>query len=721
MPRSRPERLPPASMNKARETARSAARAYEATLPPEQRKQLGQYFTGLPLGKLLAHLALDEDTRTVLDPMAGHGDLLDATWEAARERGIALGRLDGIEIDEATAEACRNRLSRIAAGDTGPTKLIVSGDAFDPASVKALPSRAYDLVITNPPYVRYQSHNGNGARGGTLRASLAAIISRHLSAADRDVWSALIEGYSGLSDLSVPVWLLAAAMVRPHGRLALVVPATWRSRDYADIIRYLMLRCFVLEYVVEDQQPGWFSDALVRTHLIVARRLPTADIAIPVGLRTNSPDSFWLHVAPEAAAAGSLVGTAFEGTYPEVQFSAWVRAACPGTKHGITVRRFDLDHEWTALRRRIKPRRWYQGLENESDGLPLFATGGASATTLIPDKLKDVLPGGLAPSALITLEEAGISIGQGLRTGCNKFFYVDTGKSVDPDRVMVETSVLFGGHQFPMPIEVLRPVLRRQAELAPMAEGNVPPGRVLDLRRWVLPEDWQTVTEALPAYAARGESPPNVMPTELANYVRMAAAAHLESLGKSKRIPELSAVRTNIRVSRDGHVTPLFWYMLPDFAPRHLPAAFVARINHGLPWVEANLDPPLLVDANFSTLWAPRGGWTRHAIKALLNSIWCRIFMEALGTPLGGGALKLEATHLRQMAVPALSDEAKAKLDAAGKRLAKDASAVQSEVDNIVLNAIIAQSAQGPSAVDLARVIAERAHMLSGSRQKAPV
>lgn len=708
-------------MIKARETVRSAARAYEATLPPERRKQLGQYFTGLPLGKLLAHLALDDGTRTVLDPMAGHGDLLDATWEAAAERGIVLKRLDGIEVDETTAKVSRNRLSQITAGDTGPAKQIVSGDAFDPASVKALPVRAYDLVITNPPYVRYQTHNGSAARGATPRAGLAAIFSRHLSASDSVIWSTLAKGYSGLADLSVPAWLLAAAMVSPGGRLALVIPATWRSRDYADVIRYLMLRCFVLECIVEDQQPGWFSDALVRTHLIVARRLPMADIAIPVGARTNLPDSLWIHVAPEAAAASSLVGGAFAGTYPEAQFSAWVRAACPDTKNGITVRRFDLDHEWIALQRRIKPRRWYQSLDEEPNELPLFETGGAYAPTLIPDRLKDILPDKFSPGALHTLEEVGIAVGQGLRTGCNKFFYVSAGKSVGPGRVMVEASAVFGGHRFPVPIEALRPVLRRQAELTCVAGGNVPHGRVLDLRRWVLPEDWQTVTEALPAYAARGESPPNVMPTELATYVRMAASAPLESSGKSRRIPELSAVRTNVRISRNGHMTPRFWYMLPDFAPRHLPATFVARINQGLPWAEANLDPPLLIDANFSTFWAPQGGWTRHAIKALLNSIWCRTFMEALGTPLGGGALKLEATHLRQMAIPALSNEAKAKLDAAGKRLAKDASAVQAQIDDIVLNAITAQSTQGPTAIELARVIAERAYTLSGARHKATV
>ena len=78
---------------------RTSARSFEQGLPPAQRKRLGQFFTGLPLGTLLAHIALDPNARAVIDPMAGHGDLLDAAALTARARGARLGRLDGIELD----------------------------------------------------------------------------------------------------------------------------------------------------------------------------------------------------------------------------------------------------------------------------------------------------------------------------------------------------------------------------------------------------------------------------------------------------------------------------------------------------------------------------------------------------------------------------------------------------------------------------------------------
>ena len=77
---------------------RFSARSFEKNLPPAQRKRLGQFFTGLPLGLLLSHIAFDADMRAVIDPMAGHGDLLDAVAMTARTRGVQLDELDGIEL-----------------------------------------------------------------------------------------------------------------------------------------------------------------------------------------------------------------------------------------------------------------------------------------------------------------------------------------------------------------------------------------------------------------------------------------------------------------------------------------------------------------------------------------------------------------------------------------------------------------------------------------------
>lgn len=722
-------------MDAQREAARAAARIFEQALPARQRKTLGQYFTGLPLGKLLAHLVMNPNVRTILDPMAGTGDLLDTTWEAAVERGITIERLDGVEIDETTAQACQTRLACIVETKATPVSHIVGGDAFDPASIAALPELTYDLVITNPPYVRYQGQ-AKGGRGGRVRAGLKTIIARRWSGVEAKVWNALADGYSGLADLSVPAWLLSAILVRPGGALALVVPATWRSRDYADVVRYLMLRCFSLECIVADQQPGWFSDALVRTHLIVARRLATEDIIKPLSVRKTLPQPMWVQIAPRASGNGALIGSAFPGACSEAEFASWLRSERQDVRHGVKVQPFDLEGERIRLEQRIRHRRWYRKIDGGTAGLPIFE--GVQADAIMPPEvLSDVFPTTTRLAALLSLADAGLAVGQGLRTGCNDFFYVSVcdGEPCDDlfkpkggkrsltdhldassilDESWVETSPLFGMSRFTVPNSALTPVLHRQSELACLEEEKQPKGRVLSLRAWVLPEDQVIVLKAKPAYVTCRETLPQMMPDDLADYVRKAA----QTVVAGKLIPELSAVRTNERRKLDGRSIPRFWYMLPDFAPRHCPAAFVPRVNHNRPWIEANLDPPILVDANFSTFWSPNGGWSRHSIKALLNSLWCRTAMEALGTPLGGGALKLEATHLRYLPVPVLSEGSKAELDALGKRFIKDDSQIQIEVDKIVLGTIIAGSSSPPSFGILVEAIENRLSSLIATRRR---
>ncbi len=696
--------------------ARAKALAYEKSLPPRQRKSLGQYFSGLPLGKLLAHLAIGNQNTAVLDPMAGHGDLLDAAWTVAGQRGIQFRRLDGIEIDRPTATACETRLAGLQIQGTPPQRTIIAGDAFAPASLAALPKKTYDLVITNPPYVRYQARQTDAGKQDAVRAGLAKVAASQ-SEPNRHIWRALIEGYSGLADLSVPAWLLAALLVRPGGTLAIVAPATWRSREYADTIRYLLLRCFKLRIVVEDTQPGWFSDALVRTHLVVARRLSSNETTLSLGQRRMWGSVRWLQVAPEASDGDSLVGTAFPGRYPEAQFAAWALSGSPLPIENIRARSLPLQDEWTSLVARTKRKRWQHTLENAPKRLSLFGSISSVPQPPLPESLRDILPSRALSARLVALPDAGIQPGQGLRTGCNRFFYVTARKS-SHSSVAVEASDFFGRRQFSAPPSALRPVLRRQSEMGAMSNGCGPRGRVLDLNDWVLPEDFDRIIKAGGTCTPRGAAPPQIMPEDLADYVRNAAHARLSRDQGSLRIPELSAVKTNVRDLRNGQDWPRFWYMLPPFRPRHMPAAFVPRINHSVPHAEANRDPAILIDANFAAVWSPSGQWSGFALKALLNSAWCKVLMEIMGTPMGGGALKLEAVHLRQLQIPHLQPSTIHKLDKVGRRAGPYPPDVQEMIDGIVIGTLLGRSANCKSVSLMIQALEERAHELATSRRR---
>ena len=698
-----------------RQEARAIARQYESLLPVHRRKSLGQFFTGLPLGKLLAHLALTSDMETVVDPMAGHGDLLDAVWEAAEERSIPIAKLDGIEIDAGAASTCRERLSKLLKGHNCPSEHVLTGSAFDPDIVGQLLPGGYDLVISNPPYVRYQARKGRGVRDDDVRTGLEAVMDRCVGSLEASFWRHLIQGYSGLADLSVPSWLLAGLLVRPGGRLALVVPATWRSRDYGDLIRYFLLRCFAVEYIVEDTQTGWFGEALVRTHLVIAKRLSSDEAARPLKERESFSSVEWVQVTPEAGNDDSLVGNVFGGASPEGDFSNWLRDESRDSQPGIQLRQFCLRQEWDSLKSRIGTKRWYLQTESPVSELPLFTHAAPRASTGLPEAVRDIFTGEI--EGLGILEDLGIHVGQGLRTGCNQFFYVTECSSASEGLVRVQASQTLSGQEFAVPQDALQPVLRRQPEVPILLTGQIPPGRLLDLRRWVLPEDVETVSRNLAVYLAAGEPVPQSMPSGLADLVREASQSTVQGATGTRLIPDMSAVRTNVRIPRNGS-TPRFWYMLPDFTRRHKPDVFVARVNYKQPWAEANLDPPVLIDANFSSFWSTRSMWTRFGIRAMLNSAWCRTAMEALGTPLGGGALKLEASQLRRMPVPRLSDNSIMSLNESGRQLTPDSLDVQEAIDSVVLRAVLGPDVEEHQLADTARTLRKRANELQRKRYR---
>jgi hypothetical protein len=173
-----------------------------------------------------------------------------------------------------------------------------------------------------------------------------------------------------------------------------------------------------------------------------------------------------------------------------------------------------------------------------------------------------------------------------------------------------------------------------------------------------------------------------LMPSELAAFVTHAERTNVGTTSHPKFIPQLSAVRTNA-THKKNEACPRFWYMLPPLARRHMPELFIARVNNLHPKTFLNTDHAV-IDANFSTIWTRNDATIdAYALLACLNSFWVKAAMELTATVLGGGALKLEATHLRYLPIPALSKEQWTQMSILGEQLSTgvDAEATLLEVD----------------------------------------
>ena len=641
--------------------ARKLALSFEHQLDPAQRKRLGQFFTGLALSRLLASIAFRQSQASVIDPMAGHGDLLDAIMERSLAMNGNLSRIEAVEIDPATARQCSSRLRAWKTADKFSVK-ISQGNTFSPNMLKKLAGRQFDLVITNPPYVRYQTvaEDPNISAADTRRALFDFAESSTLDS-EQSVWTHLVQGYSGLSDLSVPSWLLSAMLTKPGGNLALVVPATWRTRNYADVLRYLLRRFFRVETIVADQQPGWFSDALVRTHLLVATRLEESEVAVPLAEREKSDHKVnWVEVNKAAHTEGSLVGAIFPGSDPEGRYAEWLCSHNPkpvpelklAKHHEDQIFRVDLTHQ----------PKWVTSLEPNWGARPLFRSARLESVSIIPHDLQELVTSTKAASLKLP-DQVGIRVSQGLRTGCNGFFYVDLVRRYDGANGLTRPDPKICSNEFLVPVDALRSAVRRQSDLDAFESGEDLASCILELSGYVLPEDLRSADESKVLYRAAEVPFPSVMPDSLAEFVRTASRTMWGKNGKT--VPQLSAVETNVRAAQKSPhpKPPRYWYMLPKIARRHEPDAFVPRVNQHHPRTYINRKPPLIIDANFSTLWSEDTAWTPRVIAAVLNSVWCIACMEAIGTPMGGGALKLEATHIRRLPLPHLTPSSLAELD----------------------------------------------------------
>lgn len=185
-------------------------------MPADQQKALGAYYTDESVARFLAEWAIRDRSAMVLEPSFGGGVFLSA----AANRLSCLGghtfnQLYGCELDRQTYEAFWNSHGTELGLDR--SKLVV-GDFFD-----MRPDGAnFDVVLGNPPFVRYQSFAGSVRQRALQRAAEAGVRLSELSSS----WA--------------PFVVHASRFLKIGGRLAMVAPLELLHASYAGpVLRYL--------------------------------------------------------------------------------------------------------------------------------------------------------------------------------------------------------------------------------------------------------------------------------------------------------------------------------------------------------------------------------------------------------------------------------------------------------------------------------------------------
>lgn len=602
------------------------------------QKRFGQYFSGDKVAALLS-LLLPQGLQysSIIDPMVGKGDLLSAVIAKATKNVQMLG----VEIDEPVAVACRKRL---------PQADIICEDAFQSKAV--ITEKGWDLVITNPPYVRYQLQNDDNSvmpTGNAIRDNLFTLLNQlsYIDAEEKQLLLQIAQNYSGLSDMAVPSWILCASLVKAGGILAMVVPETWLNREYAKPIQYLLLKTFDVLTIARDVNACWFNNALVRTCLIVAKKKKIVPLSETSGEKTLFID-LGAGLVGERSLVDNLTWNGLSGEKALIDLLT--------SKVNVAGNDFALESRSTML---LFPQML------ASQRIPKWMSSGdfqaQNNASQLPRELDSIL-NSVPEQAYMTLGDLGIHCGQGLRSGANEFFYLEIAGEAD-DKYSLFTSKWYGrGRTIEVPKKfIIRCVQNRRQVTGLVANPQTLETGVLYLQDHIRPQDFNVCTHnAAERY--------KVLPSALDDYIST-AEKYKNPRGISFR--EYSAVKPNEKKINSQYER--FWYMLPQFAPRHLPNLCITRVSSTaadcvyIPQSEGN---PIAVDANFVTLW----GSTEETIKiclALLNSTWSKCYLELLCTVMGGGALKIEASHVRQLLFPKLNRRQLQRLSKYGIAIAK--------------------------------------------------
>ena len=279
------------------------------------RKLRGGYYTPAALAAFLVRWLKPIRPRRILEPACGDGAFLEPV--AAH---LGQPHLLAFEIDEREAHLAAARMRGL---DLRGSRVCAADFLAWAADRLPWPDAQFDAVLGNPPYIRYQYLTPRfQADARHIHHQLGCRFTRHANA-----WNAFVLG--------------ALALLRPGGRLAMVVPSEIIHVAHAQGLRaYLMRTCDRILLI--DPEALWFEGTQQGTVLLLAEKKMQA-AAAGAGLAIHAVRGFeFAEMDPERIfEAGRYAnGPELEGKWTHALLGASTRALMQELEAGPAVRRF---------------------------------------------------------------------------------------------------------------------------------------------------------------------------------------------------------------------------------------------------------------------------------------------------------------------------------------------------------------------------------------------
>jgi adenine-specific DNA methylase len=256
------------------------------------QKLRGGYYTPPDLAAFLAQWVKEISPKRVLEPSCGDGAFFGAF---SKVRGFSKAAITAFELDEKEAAKAETR-----AHDAGLKDTTVHARDFLEWAIANLGDGGarFDAVVGNPPFVRYQ------------------YLPPPFQVCAEEIFRQLDLNFTKHTNAWVSFILASMALLRPGGRLAMVVPAEIIHVMHAQSLRtYLGSECRRL--VIIDPEEIWFSDTLQGAVLLLAEKRHSAtDKAQGLGIyRVTGREFLRLNPSDVFAAPTAINGKTVEGKW----------------------------------------------------------------------------------------------------------------------------------------------------------------------------------------------------------------------------------------------------------------------------------------------------------------------------------------------------------------------------------------------------------------------
>ena len=206
------------------------------------QKLRGGFYTQPAIASFLARWVNVSKPKSILEPSCGDGAFLDAIEET---RIPSLKRITACELNEEEAEKAAARTSL-------PVKMQRT-DFLRWYLFFAQNEEGFDAVVGNPPFIRYQY----------------LPVEQQLLA--EKIFGQLKLPFTKHTNAWVPFVLASIRLLRPGGRLAMVIPSEIFHIPHAQSLRrYLAEQCSKI--LILDPEEIWFNDTLQGTVLLMAEK-----------------------------------------------------------------------------------------------------------------------------------------------------------------------------------------------------------------------------------------------------------------------------------------------------------------------------------------------------------------------------------------------------------------------------------------------------------------